>query len=593
MRNLKYAGLLLGLFVGLGSQSASFAQAIVEWLPTGLGNWNVNANWRGAYGNFVPESVYDEVGRINTGGTAQVTDTPPPVGGIAITNGAVDISPTGNLVVEAAASATGGITVGNNGALTVAGKLSCLGLQSSGTLRTVGASSALSITGDMTQTGTMIAELTSASHGAVNVSGNATLGGSFIADFNGAPTSHGSAWNIITADSFSGGFSTVTFTGAALPTGQVAGIQQVGSTLRLAIEQRLVLSVDRETGIFSILNPTSSTISFTNDGYAIDSAAGSLNPTPWNSLDDQGFEAGAWYETGTGGSMYSVAELNPTTAWTLAPNQSRAIGTIYSPNFDFVAFGQDYEDYVFSYHRQGGPSEQGVVIFSGDKQENNIVLTINPTTGDAVMQNESEISVQFDSYTIFSESGALLASWDSLSDQGVTGGAWLEANPTTHRVSEVMRQGVTTFDQNEGYFLDGLFKTGGTQDLTFQYLVAGTTTVMDGVVQYGLLPANVQDPDLADFNEADFDRDGDVDGNDLLAWRGGFGTQAGAQKGNGDFDNDGDVDGADFLGWQANLGSGSGCNATAIPEPGSLGLAFAAMICLLCAAVRKIPPQGC
>ena len=77
------------------------------------------------------------------------------------------------------------------------------------------------------------------------------------------------------------------------------------------------------------------------------------------------------------------------------------------------------------------------------------------------------------------------------------------------------------------------------------------------------------------FLEADFDEDGDVDGDDFLAWQTGFGTQSGAMKPDGDYDNDGDVDGDDFLGWQSEFGSVAGDGSTAVPEPGSLLLLFA------------------
>ena len=80
---------------------------------------------------------------------------------------------------------------------------------------------------------------------------------------------------------------------------------------------------------------------------------------------------------------------------------------------------------------------------------------------------------------------------------------------------------------------------------------------------------------------ADFDVDGDVDGDDFLAWQTGFGTQSGTQKSDGDYDNDRDVDGDDFLGWQAEFGSGSGTASAAVPEPTSvlllLGVALVGM----------------
>ncbi|BBO36057.1 right-handed parallel beta-helix repeat-containing protein [Lacipirellula parvula] len=55
--------------------------------------------------------------------------------------------------------------------------------------------------------------------------------------------------------------------------------------------------------------------------------------------------------------------------------------------------------------------------------------------------------------------------------------------------------------------------------------------------------------------EADFDRDGDVDGNDLSNWNAGFGTLSGATVEQGDANRDGAVNGADFLIWQRQFGS--------------------------------------
>jgi hypothetical protein len=62
---------------------------------------------------------------------------------------------------------------------------------------------------------------------------------------------------------------------------------------------------------------------------------------------------------------------------------------------------------------------------------------------------------------------------------------------------------------------------------------------------------------------ADFDDDGDVDGDDLTQWQGDFSV-----NGLSDADDDGDSDGADFLAWQQQLGSpGSASANAAIPEP--------------------------
>jgi len=71
---------------------------------------------------------------------------------------------------------------------------------------------------------------------------------------------------------------------------------------------------------------------------------------------------------------------------------------------------------------------------------------------------------------------------------------------------------------------------------------------------------------------ADFDEDGDVDGDDLDEWREDFGMNA-----DSDADNDGDSDGADFLVWQRQLGSVPAVPAGgAVPEPAPAVMLLAA-----------------
>lgn len=72
---------------------------------------------------------------------------------------------------------------------------------------------------------------------------------------------------------------------------------------------------------------------------------------------------------------------------------------------------------------------------------------------------------------------------------------------------------------------------------------------------------------------ADFDDDGDVDGDDLTIWTGNVGPTAAA-----DANADGVTDGADFLAWQREFGLGvvppaSNVAVSAVPEPGSVALA--------------------
>ncbi len=71
--------------------------------------------------------------------------------------------------------------------------------------------------------------------------------------------------------------------------------------------------------------------------------------------------------------------------------------------------------------------------------------------------------------------------------------------------------------------------------------------------------------------EADFDEDGDVDGDDLDNWEANFGTVGTATHWQGDADGNGSVDGVDFLTWQSQFGKGVSANQAALsitmPEP--------------------------
>jgi beta-glucanase (GH16 family) len=96
------------------------------------------------------------------------------------------------------------------------------------------------------------------------------------------------------------------------------------------------------------------------------------------------------------------------------------------------------------------------------------------------------------------------------------------------------------------------------------------------------------------FNPAaDFDEDGDVDGDDLGLWRQNFGAEAGLA---GDAEGDGDVDGSDFLTWQRQLGDSQFLNtaaaSAAVPEPWGFGMAAVAFIRLLTATASSEPVRS-
>jgi len=87
---------------------------------------------------------------------------------------------------------------------------------------------------------------------------------------------------------------------------------------------------------------------------------------------------------------------------------------------------------------------------------------------------------------------------------------------------------------------------------------------------------------------SDFDRDGDVDSEDLARWQAGFGI--GTTNVQGDADGDSDVDGGDFLVWQRQFNSGAAAlSGVAVPEPTSFGLLAIAGLMVFTRAISRSP----
>ncbi len=326
MTYLNYTKYLLTLTAGMSLSSAALAQGVIEWLPEGTANWNVGANWQDiGFGNEVPSASFGDAALISSGGTAQVVDAPVPVGAVVINNGGVDITSSGVLVTSENVlldpAATGNFTVNGGGNLRVAG----------GGELTVGANLGLG--------GVFTAGLTAAAQKPIDVAaGTANLGGALVIDVNGANVSAGNSWDLIDATAISGNFNSVTSTGTPLPLGRLFGVQQVaggnGQLVRLSVDQRLVLTMNRETGVASIQNVGTSAVNIDFDNYLIQSGVGSLDPAAWNSLENQGVQApgNPWYEAGSGGANpNALAEFNPTASATLTPAQAAQSGRSMPP----------------------------------------------------------------------------------------------------------------------------------------------------------------------------------------------------------------------------------------------------------------------
>lgn len=90
---------------------------------------------------------------------------------------------------------------------------------------------------------------------------------------------------------------------------------------------------------------------------------------------------------------------------------------------------------------------------------------------------------------------------------------------------------------------------------------------------------NFRVTELPEESSADFDADGDVDGNDFLIWQRGFGSAGGLDQ--GDANGDGSVDELDLDVWKTQFGSAPiSAAANSIPEPSALPLAVVSFACL-------------
>ncbi|MEO2048783.1 MAG: hypothetical protein ABGX16_19680 [Pirellulales bacterium] len=225
----------------------------------------------------------------------------------------------------------------------------------------------------------------------------------------------------------------------------------------------------------------------------------------------------------------------------------------------------------FTYSLASGEVVDGIVRFEGP--ENNLVLVVDPTTGEGVLQNQSNFTIDLDSYEVVSTSGSLnSASWDSLQDNQAEGG-WFEIGaPSSTLLAELNPDGARTLANGDQLPLGNLFTPLATEDLDLRFSLA-TGEILPGIVQFGPLPA---------LPSADFNSDQFVNGVDLDIWETGFDNFNGnAQKSDGDANNDGTVAGSDFLIWQRQFTGGAPIAATAVPEPAGIVMLFAGLFGIL------------
>jgi hypothetical protein len=344
------------------------------------------------------------------------------------------------------------------------------------------------------------------------------------------------------------------------------------------VSDLLRLTVDSATGQTSISNRSDKEVVI--DAYTIISPSGRLltSNAQWMSLQDQGTPG--WDEADNA-SNSRLTEFNPSGSLSLPPGAIRTLGTPYNPEPP-AALGDELPaaELSFQYSVPNVGVLEGVLEGAGfgpDATHNNLVLTINPLTGGAAIQNESPFfDASITAYTITSASDKLLSSngaWLSLQDQGLPG--WDQAdNASTGRLTEFKTSGATLLDR-AGVVLDlgkpVNISAGPLEldDFHFEFLMSNGQ-VLEGVVAFGALPGQ--------FDAGDYDDDGDVDGADFLLWQRTLGAVANPAGSGADGSGNGFVDAADLVVWKGAFGSLAASSALmAVPEPASLAASLVAL----------------
>lgn len=315
----------------------------------------------------------------------------------------------------------------------------------------------------------------------------------------------------------------------------------------------LTLQIDRSTGLATLANTTDADIVIT--GYSITSTSGQLAPARWSSFADQSVAGWSELQANANGLAEATSGRSRNLA---ADGGAAAVGTpfIGKP----LSFRVDaLADLKFEYTTDG-ETRSGKVQYTGTSL-NNLTLWVDPETGLARLENTSPFPVAIDGYTISSASESLdVANWESLQDQSAAGGLWSEANPTAARLSELQSTGDTPLAPGDSFLMGQLFDAnGGQQDLVFDFLLAGDSTTLRGVVLY----SDISLP--GDYND-----DGLVDAADYPLWRDSLGQAVGIGSG-ADGDRDGQITTADYDIWKTNFGRSlavPGAAAVAgVPEP--------------------------
>lgn len=406
---------------------------------------------------------------------------------------------------------------------------------------------------------------------ALHTTNNALLSGSLAVEFSGAAATRdpvaslGQTWDLIDSslseNAIDGKFTNLGLGGIISPTGLDAAhaaplganyrVKKVGSgghsLLQLSYEQTLVLTVNRVSGELTIRNPLGGSIAI--DSYSVTSARGSMLAS-YDGLGSSTPGAGVWVkDVGEGlNTIHALSEVqNPTSnpaPYDLSSVSSISLGTGFSPTgvgADPANFGLDGEDLIFEFSGPGFGDVplRGQIEYIGTKFENDLVLRVDPDTGDAFIKNDSTATLKIDGYSVLSSTGAL-------DDAGFTGlgGSWETSSPSTAgAISQSNLTGITTLAPGAEVAIGDISSTGFT-----------TAEAQEGLsIQYILAEG------FEDVNPAgDYNDDGTVNAADYTVWRNNLGETMSLTNQSPLAITRSLVDQEDYDLWKANFGAVAG-----------------------------------
>ncbi len=351
---------------------------------------------------------------------------------------------------------------------------------------------------------------------------------------------------------------------------------------------RLRLVIDRASGAVSIANKWNEEIEL--DAYTILSTEGLLTGS-WNGLADQNLVG---WEEALNNSPRRFTEFNPSGSTILLGGTSLRLGSPISLPVP-TAFGEEVElgdvELHFEYTSETAGTVHGVTEFINDPvRYNNLVLTIDPATGEAAIQNESPyFDVAISAYTVISSSGRLLSDdglWNSLQDQELSG--WEQAdNASAFRLTEFNPTNELPMDGGGAVFLLGApVDVAGDplnlDDFAFEFLLS-SGEILSGVVEFGPMPGM--------FLPGDYDQSGVVDLSDYNHWRAAFGQFLFPGTG-ADGSRNGIVDAADYVIWRKGTGNAAANAHHPVPEPPASWLIAGLLACATQTAKRRSRNHG-